>query len=212
MYLFNDEVLDSSASTSYLGPTSRYTGERNGNPLQYSCLENLMDGGAWWATVHGVAKNWTRLSDFTSLHFQIYRYLGGQSIMRQFLSEGGLKAKERNLEEDFILLVISLNLVLSTTNHTEQNLLIYAVFLWTSCTLLKSRSHALAVQEVYTALKFFSCTLHPQIQPRLVRILVVARFSVHISLRKDHSVKGPFWVNHSGYGVEKRSEGSWRYQ
>lgn len=49
--------------------------------------------------------------------------------MRQFLSEGGLKAKERNLEEDFILLVISLNLVLSTTNHTEQNLLIYAVFL-----------------------------------------------------------------------------------
>ena len=35
--------------------------------LQYSCLENPMDGGAWWATVHGVAKSWTRLSDFTSL-------------------------------------------------------------------------------------------------------------------------------------------------
>ena len=32
--------------------------------LQYSCLENPMDGGAWWATVHGVAKSWTRLSDF----------------------------------------------------------------------------------------------------------------------------------------------------
>ena len=31
--------------------------------LQYSCLENPMDGGAWWATVHGVAKSWTRLSD-----------------------------------------------------------------------------------------------------------------------------------------------------
>ena len=41
------------------------TGERNGNPLQYSCLENPMDGEAWWATVHGVAKSWTRLSDFT---------------------------------------------------------------------------------------------------------------------------------------------------
>ena len=39
-------------------------GEGNGNPLQYSCLENLMDGGAWWATVHGVAKSRTRLSDF----------------------------------------------------------------------------------------------------------------------------------------------------
>ena len=37
----------------------------NGNPLQYSCLENPMDGGAWWATVHGVSKSRTRLSDFT---------------------------------------------------------------------------------------------------------------------------------------------------
>ena len=41
-------------------------GEGNGNPLQYSCLENPMDGRAWWATVHGVAKSWTRLSDLTS--------------------------------------------------------------------------------------------------------------------------------------------------
>ena len=37
-------------------------GVGNGNPLQYSCLENPMDGGAWWATVHGVTKSWTRLS------------------------------------------------------------------------------------------------------------------------------------------------------
>ena len=37
----------------------------NGAPLQYSCLENPMDGGAWWAAVHGVTKSWTRLSDFT---------------------------------------------------------------------------------------------------------------------------------------------------
>ena len=40
-------------------------GEGNGHPLQYSCLENPMDRGAWWATVHGVAKSQTRLSDFT---------------------------------------------------------------------------------------------------------------------------------------------------
>ena len=40
-------------------------GEGNGTPLQCSCLENPMDGGSWWATVHGVAKSWTRLSDFT---------------------------------------------------------------------------------------------------------------------------------------------------
>ena len=40
-------------------------GEGNGNPLQYSCLENPMDGGTWWGIVHGAAKSWTRLSDFT---------------------------------------------------------------------------------------------------------------------------------------------------
>ena len=45
-------------------------GEGNGNPLQYSCLENPMDGGASWAAVHEVAKSRTRLSDFTfTFHF-----------------------------------------------------------------------------------------------------------------------------------------------
>ena len=44
--------------------------EGNGTPLQYSCLENPMDRGAWWAAVHGVTKNRTRLSDFTfTFHF-----------------------------------------------------------------------------------------------------------------------------------------------
>ena len=42
--------------------SGRSPGEGNGNPLQYSCLENPMDKGAWWATVHGVTKNWTLLS------------------------------------------------------------------------------------------------------------------------------------------------------
>ena len=46
------------------------SGEGDGTPLQYSCLENPMDGGAWWAAVHGVAKSWTRLSDFPfTFHF-----------------------------------------------------------------------------------------------------------------------------------------------
>ena len=45
-------------------------GEDNGNPLQYSCLENPMGRGAWQAAVHGVAKSWTRLSDFPyTFHF-----------------------------------------------------------------------------------------------------------------------------------------------
>ena len=46
-------------------------GEGNGTPLQYSCLETPMDGGAWWAAVRGVAKSWAQLSDFTlTFHFQ----------------------------------------------------------------------------------------------------------------------------------------------
>ena len=47
--------------------SGRSPGEGNGNPLQYSCLENPMVGGVWWATVHGVAKSQTRLSNFTYL-------------------------------------------------------------------------------------------------------------------------------------------------
>ena len=43
----------------------RSPGEGKGYPLQYSCLENPMDGGAWWATVHGVTKSRTGLNDFT---------------------------------------------------------------------------------------------------------------------------------------------------
>ena len=45
-------------------------GEGDGTPLQYSCLENPMDGGTWCAAVHRVTKSWTRLSDFTfTFHF-----------------------------------------------------------------------------------------------------------------------------------------------
>ena len=46
------------------------TGEGNGTPLQYSCLENPVGGGAWWAAIHGVAKSWTQQRDFTfTFHF-----------------------------------------------------------------------------------------------------------------------------------------------
>ena len=49
---------------------ARLTREGNGTPLQYSCLENPMDGGAWWAAIRGVVKSQTWLSDFTfTFHF-----------------------------------------------------------------------------------------------------------------------------------------------
>ena len=66
------EVKESACSAEDLGSIpvlGASPGEGNGNPLQYSCLENPMDGGAWWATVHGDTKSQTRLSEFTFFHF-----------------------------------------------------------------------------------------------------------------------------------------------
>ena len=73
--------LDSTVSDSNAGDpgsipgSGRSSGEGNGNPLQYFCLENPMDGGAWWATVHVVAKSWTRLSNFTFFHLHFGAFL-----------------------------------------------------------------------------------------------------------------------------------------
>ena len=53
----------------------RSPGEGNGNLLPYFCLENPMDGGSWQAIVYGVAKSWTRLSDFTFLFFSFVKEL-----------------------------------------------------------------------------------------------------------------------------------------
>ena len=63
-----ETVNESASSVRVLGSIpelGRSPGEGKSSPLQYSGLENSMDRGAWWATVHGVAKSWTRLSDFT---------------------------------------------------------------------------------------------------------------------------------------------------
>ena len=52
-------------------PPRPLDGEGDGTPPQYSCLENPMDGGAWWAVVRGITKSWTRLSDVTlTFHFR----------------------------------------------------------------------------------------------------------------------------------------------
>ena len=51
--------------------SGRSPGEGNGNPLQYSCLENPTDGGAWWAVVHGVAKSWVRHDGATNTYLYI---------------------------------------------------------------------------------------------------------------------------------------------
>ena len=59
----------------------RSPGEENGNPLQYSCLENPMNRGAWWVTVHGVSKSQTRLSNQLYFYAYIQGFPGGSVVM-----------------------------------------------------------------------------------------------------------------------------------
>ena len=60
-------------------PLANVGGEGNGNPLQYSCLENAVDRGAWWAAVHRVAQSWTRLKRISSSSISV-------SLIRDSLS------------------------------------------------------------------------------------------------------------------------------
>ena len=81
--LGGSEVKASACNAEDLGSipgSGRSPGEGNGNPLQYSCLENPMDGGAWWVTVHGVTKSWTRLSNFT-FTFSVLTGVKGQAAL-----------------------------------------------------------------------------------------------------------------------------------
>ena len=69
-YLYGTVIFKEKELKNQLIAYSNRFGEGNGTPLQCSCLENPMDGGAWWAAVHGVAESRTRLSDFTfTFHF-----------------------------------------------------------------------------------------------------------------------------------------------
>ena len=55
--------------------SERSPGEGNGNSLQYSCLENPMDGGAWWATVHGIPKSQTQVSEGAAANNSILDFI-----------------------------------------------------------------------------------------------------------------------------------------
>ena len=70
LILVNNLWIKVRSSMMYNQEINTWLGEGNGTPLQYSCLENPMDGGAWWAAVHGVAGSRARLRDFTfTFHF-----------------------------------------------------------------------------------------------------------------------------------------------
>ena len=82
---------------SHQGCPFYYFGEGDGTPLQYSCLENPMDGGAWWAAVHGAEKSWTPLSDFTFSSVQFSLSVVSDSLRPHFRHLQRLKGRGNRL-------------------------------------------------------------------------------------------------------------------
>ena len=87
---------DAGEAGSILGPR-RSPGEGNGHPLQYSCLDNPMDRGALWATVHGAAKSWTRLSYWACMHPSIQQNIFFSHVVHS-LRFGPVKDARTNKE------------------------------------------------------------------------------------------------------------------
>ena len=84
------EIKASACNAGDLGSvpgSGRSSGEGNGNPLQYYCLENPMDRGTWQATVHGMAKSQTRLSDFTFTFTFFHRVIKEHLVRKNFIKE-----------------------------------------------------------------------------------------------------------------------------
>ena len=79
----------------------RFPGVRNGNPLQYSCLENAMDRGAWWASVHRIAKSWTQLKGLN-----MHAHSGGRDhsfISLQGIAQGSCNEYQVTIRAMFYL-------------------------------------------------------------------------------------------------------------
>ena len=98
-----------------------FSGEGNGNPLQYFCLGNPMDGGGWWAVVHGIVKSRTRLSDFTfTFHFHALEKAMHSSILAWRIpgtgESGGLPSMgSHRVRHDWIDLAAAATLACSMT-------------------------------------------------------------------------------------------------
>ena len=88
----------------FIPELERSPGERSGNPLRYSCLENPMDGGARWATVHGFAESWTRLNEFT----HSLRYADDTTLMTE--GEDELKSLLMKVKEESEKFGLKLNI------------------------------------------------------------------------------------------------------
>ena len=97
-----------------------YPGEGNGNPLQQSCLKSPVDRGACWATIHGVSKSWTQLSDFFFFFTQLTPFKHSNILFR--LSTFTATICHHHFSEPFLVLVQI------TENPNNQNLFLIHYF------------------------------------------------------------------------------------
>ena len=88
-----------------------YSREGNGPPLQYYCLDNPIDGGAWKATVHGIAKSWTQLSNFT-FTLWIHRSCRYRRIFTRIYNIGAKGSKKLSIKDRFLFYLLSLKFIL----------------------------------------------------------------------------------------------------
>ena len=127
-WLSGKESACNARDTCLIPGSGRSPGEGNGYPLQYSCLGNPMDGGAWWGTVHGVAKSQTWLTDSTTTTKYIYVYILFQKGYTL------LKARGKNLFHAFQFLTHSMTC-------SRMNTISTATVTWHSSLYVSGSSH-----------------------------------------------------------------------
>ena len=91
--------LQRTAETERLGKVQNQQVEGKSNPLQYSCLESPVDRGAWWATVHGVAKSQTQLSTHTHTHTDTWSHQSTDGVQKLEAAFGHLQPEDREGRE-----------------------------------------------------------------------------------------------------------------
>ena len=116
-------------------------GEGNGNPLQYSCLENPRDRGAWWAAIYGVTQSWTQLKRLSSS------------------SSSRVKLTNRNciyLKHTTVIIIKPVNISITSHSSYDFKHIIYMLSLKFICIyhIHKSKNHKVCIYEVYTSSRF----------------------------------------------------------
>ena len=99
--------------------SGRSPGEGNGNPLRYYCLDNPTDGGAWKATVHGIAKCWTQLSNFT-FTLWIHRSCRYRRIFTGIYNIGAKGSKKLSIKDRFLFYLLALKFILWGKKKTKR--------------------------------------------------------------------------------------------